>query len=322
MIKTFGAPWARTRQTLILLMLISLAAALAMPAPAAEPDGQEARFEVRFLVLDTHDRPVAGAVIRFTPKAGAPTGKTPLATGPDGRAQITWQPQSRDLTKGLQTKDRITGLETDFTYRVEAKGYAPALGQVKHATRAVTMSDETFAKLERQADLRPIQETVLLRPMSEMLDGELAGAGASSPVARRCLAFHQANAEVAMQLGAPFAWPAFRLKKGVLAVRFDWHPGGALVESGRNEVAQRMARDSGLPLAIVAGQELLPLKGVRTLNLEITAELTPPDDPHALPQRKVLIISAPAKDYQALAKGSLNPDGFLARHQPRLLNLD
>ena len=319
MTETTVAPAARTRPALCALLTLALLLALApAPARAAEPEGQE----VRFLVLDSHDRPVAGAVIRFTPRAGAPAGKSKLTTGPDGRAEVTWLPRRKDLTKGLQTKDQITGLETDFSYRVEAKGHAPALGQIKRATRAVKMSDETFASLERKADLRPIQEAVTLRPMSEMLAGELARAGAANAVARRCLAFHQANAEVAFSLGAPFAWPAFSLKKGALTLRFNWQPGEGMVQPGQNELAQLMARESGLPLAIAAGLELLPLKGVRTLNLELNTELTPPDDPHALPQRKALIISAPAKDYQALAKGALDPDAFLARHQPKLLNLD
>jgi hypothetical protein len=264
---------------------------------------------------------VAGAEIHLDAKAGSSQTGPSVRTDSHGRAKVVWQPQVKDLTAGLQTKDQVTDYHTEFNYIIKAKGFAPTLGRVRRLSRASKVATESLASMGHEADFRPMHETVLLRKLSELLAGELGGKGAGGRLAARCLAFRRDNNLITERLEAPFAWPAFRLKKGVLAVRFEWQPASRPGNLGPEELAGLMMRNSGLPLAILCGQELLPLAGVRQLNLEFTFEQTPPDDPYALPQRRALIISAPAADYVALAQGRLDPDAFAAKYSGRLKNL-
>jgi hypothetical protein len=74
---------------------------------------------------------------------------------------------------------------------------------------------------------------------------------------------------------------------------------------------------SGLPIALACGGDLLPLKGIKDLSLIFQIKVTPPDDPWALPKTIKVVLKAPAKDYQALARGTLSADDFLNRHPPR-----
>ena len=80
----------------------------------------------------------------------------------------------------------------------------------------------------------------------------------------------------------------------------------------------KVAVSAGLPLAMACGGELLPLPGVKKLDLTFFSETLPPDDPHALPIRAAVIISAPVSSFRKLAKGGLSPDQFLLSHPPVL----
>jgi hypothetical protein len=284
------------------------------PAPPRPPRAELYQQEMSFRVLDSRDRPVAGARVALTPRQGRPLGRTPLATGPQGRARVDWRPALQRLG---DSRDQLFDLVTRADYRVEAPGFFPAVGRVEGRGRGRRFSEAELKAMNVTPQLRPLVETVVLRRMSEALGGELAGRPAQDPLVRRVMAFHQSLSPVLPHLGVGFGWPAFVLRGDGLAVRLQWR-GGAWSGLSRAPLVGQVTAGALMPLARAVGEELAPAPGVERITLVVLGELPPPDDPHALPGKAVVSLEAPQEAYQALAAGRLSPDAFLARHRPEM----
>ena len=86
----------------------------------------------------------------------------------------------------------------------------------------------------------------------------------------------------------------------------------------RAPLRERVAVSAGVPLLLAAGQDLLPLAGVGRLGVEVACEVSPADDPHALPREVVVWVGAPVEAVARLARGEVRTDRFLEGHPPRL----
>lgn len=291
-----------------------VAVCLALGAPAwAGPPVQE----ITWRVLDSRDRPVAGAEVRLTPRAGRPQGRGPWRTDARGELRLVWLPQVVDQAQGRGIRDKLVELVTRLDYRVEKQGYFPALGGVEDITRQRRMASSELADLGLERPPRPLVETVVLRRRGEALGGELAGRGEDDPVVRRLLAFYQEITPVARHLGVVWAWPGFVLRRGELHLRFRWR-GAPWVGLALAPLQTRVALSAGVPLLLAAGQDLLPLAGLGRLGVEVVCEVSPADDPHALPQQVAVVVAAPVEAVERLARGEVSADRFLERHPPRL----
>jgi hypothetical protein len=206
---------------------------------------------------------------------------------------------------------------TQTKYLVEAEGFMPASGVMQGRDTSRRVASPILKSLSRQAVLRPLAETVVLRSRKDFLGGELANRPLHDPLAVRCLAFEQSLRPVAGKLGAEFAWPAFVLKGSSLNLHFAWK-GAAWGGLDSAPITAKVVVGAGMPLALACGEELVPLPGIKELSLKFFSEVLPANDPYALPQKAAVILSAPAEAYQELAKGKLTPDQFLLKYPPVL----
>ena len=273
--------------------------------------------EIRLRVLDRRDWPLAGAKISLTPVRGRAKKPGPFVTDKYGQVTILWEPQAIDETKGTHIQDQVVTYLTQADYQVEAAGYMPAGGVISGRDSSRRVVSEKLKTLDHQADLRPLAQVVVLHGKRDLLGGDLAKRSFQDPLVKRCLAFHQNLQQVARELGADFAWPAFVLKGPILSLNFHWR---GVTWGGLDPapLKAKVALSAGLPLALACGQELLPLSGLQNLSLAFFSEKLPQNDPHALPLRAAVIISAPVSSFGKLAKGALSPDQFLLDHPPVL----
>ena len=304
----------RLRGVLVLCCLLAACAGSPPAPPRALPDANQ---EIRFKVLDSRDRPLAGVKIYLTPVQGRPRTPGHLITDETGQASVTWAPQVIDETKGTHIQDQVLSFLTRADYKVEAGGYTTVNGVIQGRDTSQQVISEKLKTLSHQAALRPLAQVVVLRGRRDLLGGDLAKRSLQDPLVKRCLAFHRDLQPVALQLGADFAWPAFVLKGSHLSLHFDWK---GVTWGGLDPapLKAKVAVSAGMPLALACGEELLPLAGVKTLELDFFSETLPPKEPHAMPIRAAVIISAPVSSFRELAKGGLSPDQFMLSHPPVL----
>ena len=300
MSRWWGAVW-------VVVCLVVGGLAWAGPSPVQE---------ITWRVLDSRDRPVAGAEIHIQARAGRPQGRGPWRTDARGELRLVWRPRVVDRAGGRGIRDELVDLVTRLDYRVEKRGCFPALGRVEDVTRRRRMASPELADLGRSRPPRPLVETVVLRRWGEALGGELAVRGGDEPMVRRLLAFYQQITPVARHLGVVWAWPGFVLEKGELRLRFRWR-GAPWVGLTRAPLRLRVALSAGVPLLLAAGQGLLPLSGVGDLGVEVACEVSPADDPHALARQVTVVVAAPVGEVERLARGEVSADRFLERHPPR-----
>ena len=208
------------------LLGVCLALCFCLGACASTPPARKlappADQKIRFRVLDSLDRPLAGAKISMTPVYGRPRAPGPFVTDLSGQATVLWVPQTIDDTKGTHIQDQVVTFLTQADYKVEAAGYMPANGVISGRDASRQVVSEKLKSLDRQADLRPLARVVVLRGKRDLLGGDLAKRPLEDSLVKRCFAFHQDMQPVALQLGADFAWPAFVLNGQHLSLHFDW----------------------------------------------------------------------------------------------------
>ncbi len=292
---------------------------LLLAGAAAAETGRDSppRQEVLIRVLDTRDRPVAGAQVTFTPLAGSPARPGPFRTDRQGELRLQWKPRVEDLGKEQGLSDRILRLVSRLDYQVQAPGFFPTQGRLERSGQQRTMSSPELRGLDRRDRLVPLVATVVLRRPRELLAGDLARRRLDDPLVKRLLEFHRRMRPVVLHLGVDFAWPAFSLRGKELALIMQWRgtPWAGLAQA---PLKARVVASAGMPLVLACGQDLLPLPGVERLAVEVKSEVSPPGDPYALPAQAVVRISAPAGQVLALAQGRLSPDDFLMDNQPVL----
>jgi hypothetical protein len=287
-------------------------------APPRPPDTTAPPLQkITFRVLDSRDRPVTGAKITLTPEDGRPRSGLELLTNARGQAVTDWEPKVVDRTQGTGISDRFYTYLVKLKYQVQAKGYAETEGSVQRRDSSRRVTSPELKSLDRGSQMRPLVEVVVLHGNRDLLGGELAKLPLSHPLVVRCLRFRQDMLAVLPRLGSRFAWPAFSLRQKTLDLSFQWQ---GLTWGGLSPapLKAQVTVNSGLPLAIACGDSLLPLPGVEKVSLVFWGDLKESGDPHAAPDPAAVIISAPAKDFQALASGRLSPDGFLERYPPAL----
>jgi len=304
-------PLAGTALALLLLPLLLAA----VPPGGAAPSSR--LQEVLIRVLDTRDRPVAGAQVHLTPLAGSPVRPGPFRTDRRGELRLQWKPKVEDLGRKSGLSDRILRFLSRLEYQVKAPGFFPAQGRLERSGQERVMSSPELRGLDRRDRLTPLVATVVLRRPAELLAGELARRSPQDPLVKRLLAFHRQLEPVLPHLGVEFAWPAFSLRGKELKVILRWRstPWAGLAQA---PLKARVVASAALPLTLACGQDLLPLPGVERLAVEVESELTPPGDPYALPARAVVRLAAPVGQVLDLARGRLSPDDFLMDNEPVL----
>lgn len=285
---------------------------------AAEPTGVKPRVQpVRLRVLDSHDRPVAGAVVKLRGLAGEPADPAQVKTDSLGVASFGWRPQVVDETKGTHSADRLITFHTELEYLIQAPGFVPARGRLASRAQEIKVANPALASLNQKARLVPLAEVVVLHRREEFLAGELAGRSEGDPLVKRLMDFQAWLQPVGAMLGVAAAVPCFTLERGRLTVDFRfrrpmWGGLASLPLKGRLLAA-------ALPVALALGQRLLPLPGVKRLRLRLLAEERPKGDPHALPVLKALVLRAAAGEFIRLGGGKLAPESFLMSHPPALV---
>ncbi len=309
------------RYAALLLALALVLAGCAAPPPAPpQPRAQDFTQPLALRVLDSRDRPLAGAKVELSPRQGSPLGRAVLVCDRQGEVRFSWRPKVVDHTAGSQVRDKVFDLVSELDYVVRKPGFFPARGRLRAVARGRRLVDPQLKRLGREPLLLAKTEVVVLRRLEEVFGGGLAGRPLEGPVMRRLLAFHRSMAPVLPHLGVEFAWPAFVQEGGRLRLRFAWR-GAAWAGLSRAPLLGQVTASALLPLARAVGEELVPLGGVRRLVLEVVSETTPAHDPYALPTLTRVSLAAPVPAYRDLAAGRLSPDAFLARHPPRLVRV-
>ena len=306
-------------RALCVLSALALSACASSPPPPAPPP--QLWQEVEFRVLDTQDRPVAGARVHLIPQAGRPEVPGPLMTDAKGGALVKWAPRAEDATGGASQQDRNFQYVTRLKYQVEAPGFFTGSGSLQGGDIARDLASPELKGLDRQAVLARLTGVMVLHREKDLWSGELAQRPHDDPLAAKLVAFRARLAPVAVHLGAEFAWPAFGLAGGRLTVRFNWLD-QAWASLGVAPLKARVTASTALPLALACGQDLLPLAGVEHLILEILAPQGAATDPHAALAQGSYLLSAPARDYLALASGELSAEELVNRNPPSLVRDD
>lgn len=289
------------------------------PEVGATPAAEQSRRvqPVRLRVLDSHDRPVTGAVIELRGLAGEPAGTEQVKTDALGVASFGWRPQVVDETVGTHSADRLITFHTELEYLIRAPGFVPSRGRLASRAQEVQVANPALASLNQKARLLPLAEVVVLHRREEFLAGELSVRPAGDPLVKRLMEFQAWLQPVGAMLGVAAALPCFSLERGRLTVDFRfrrpmWGGLAQLPLKGR-------LLSAALPVALALGQKLLPLPGVKRLRLRLLAEQRPKNDPHALPVLKALVLQGAAKDFLLLGRGKLAPESFLMSHPPALV---
>jgi hypothetical protein len=306
------------RQIVLLLMTVFLLAGCGAPPPApVEPETQKFIQPLLLRVLDSMDRPVDKAMVVLNAKAGAPIGASKLATNQYGEAAVSWSPKVVDFTAGSKSRDEVFDLLSQLEFTISKKGYFPARGSLKAEARGRRLYDPNLKPLSHEPVLRLKSDTVVLRRSAEVFGGRLKGKPLSDPLVSQLMKFYQSMALVVPHLGVEFAWPAFLLESKNLTLNFDWHS-ASWATLGHAPFLAKVTAGSLLPLARAVGEELSTLPDVDNISLKVLSEITPPDDPYALPTTAKVTLSAPHAAYVKLAANQMSPDEFLRNYPPSL----
>jgi hypothetical protein len=306
------------RRTVLLFAMAFLVAACGPPPPApVKPETQTFIQPFTIRVLDAKDRPVELAKVVLTAQKGSPQGSAHYETDKLGEVNLAWRPQVVNYTAGSHSRDEVFDLLSRFQYVIAKKGYFPARGMAEAAARGRRLYDPNLKTLSREPVLAPKSETVILRRLGEVFGGQLTGKPLSDPLIARLMAFHKDMVLVASHLGVAFAWPAFVLDRQCLTLQFAWR-GGSWADLGHAPLLAQVTTGAILPFARAVGEELSGLPGVIEAALVVVSETTPPNDPHALPEKATIKLRAPLEAYRLLAANGISPDGFLTKYPPRL----
>lgn|GEM_PF-1409968 len=311
--------WRRWRGPVLGLgLLLTLIGCAAAPEPdrTATPPVQPLTLRV----LDGQDRPLAGAEAVVVAQAGRPRDPGPYRSDVQGLINLPWLPQVVDENAGKRSGDILLAYVSRLEYRVEAPGHLTVLGKLELEGKSRRLADPKLQAMNSELVLAKRTQTVVLHRREEVLGRGLAERPAGDPLVARCLAYFDKNRDLAGELGVDFAWPGFALQDRRLAVRLDWRGQTWAVMGSKAPLAAQVSLNSGLPLAISLGEDLLPAPGVERVSLDIYSVIPPQGaDLHAAPVRARVSLEAPAADFLALARGGLTPDAFLRRHPPRLV---
>jgi hypothetical protein len=321
-------PWFKPLclPALALLCLLAAACSSSTPAPGPAPGeaqgpdepGQEAALQkVVIRVLDARDRPVVGAEVDIAPKLGRPLDPGPFRTDARGELRLEWVPEVRDELQKLRSRDQVLTYESKLSFVVRAEGFLDGLGALEGSGRYRSLESPELASLGNKLRLGQLSDTLVLRRTRDLLGPGLDQRPDQDPLVARCLAFFLKYRLVAPRLGAEFAWPSFSLKGSELTLAFAWR---GLTWGGLKSapLAARVAITSGVPLAVAAGKDLLPLEGVDALVVEFHHALPPDNDPQGAPRPAKVVLAAPAQDVRDLARGATTTDNFLLAHPPGL----
>ncbi len=304
-------PW------LLLTLALGLAACAGPTQDQTEPPPPMVQ-EIVIRVLDMKDRPLAGASLEVTPLQGRPQDPGPYKSDGQGLIQLPWRTLALNQRAGQATQDQVYALVTSLDYRIEAPGYLPEQGHFQTAGHYRQMARPELKGIDIPAALSKRVLTVVLHRLQDLLGPGLEQRPAGDPLAKACLDFYEKNRQVAKDLGAELAWPAFIAQGDLLRVRLNWK-GAAWSALGKLPLPAQVSLSTGLPLALLVGEDLLPAPGVNRVSLEVLSEISPKeDDPLAAPVRARVVLEAPAAVMRDLAAGRLDPDRFLAKHPPRL----
>jgi hypothetical protein len=305
-------------KTAVLFMLALILTACGAPPPApVKPEAQNFIQPLALRVLDSMDRPVELAKINLTAKSGQPKGPADYETNEFGEVKISWRPKVVNHTAGSRSRDEVFNLVSDIEYAISKKGFFPARGLIKAEARGRRLYDPDLKSLSREPVLSLKSETVVLRRLGEVYGGSLAGKPSNHPLVKRLGAFYNDMVLVAPHLGVKFAWPAFVLENEKLVIQFAWQ-GASWAGLGHAPLLAQVTAGSLLPFARAVGEELTQLPGVANVALQVLSETTPPDDPHALPAKTRITLTAPLEAYNALAANQISPDVFLQKYPPSL----
>lgn len=298
-------------------LALLLAACSAPPPP--EPPPPELVQPLAFRVLDQNDRPVPGFTLEITPRQGKPKYPGPYQGGPGGTLELAWLPQYVDQLDGTKSEDKVEGFVSRLEYVIKAEGFLPQPGVLEAKAYGRQVQSAALQSLNWGPAMTRRVQTVVLHRLGDLLGPGLAGRPAGDPLAKHCLDFYERNREMVRGLGVEFAWPSFLLKGDTLRVRWRWlgAPWSGLAKA---PLAGQVSLAAGLPLALLAGEDLLPAPGVEHLSLEFVSDISPsPSDPYAAPVRAHVALAASAAEFRALAAGQETPDAFLEHHMPQLV---
>ena len=306
----------------LLLLTVFCAGCAAAPEKAALVKSLEKAPQMHQTVtlraLDARDRPVKGVSLLIEPISGSPFGQGPFVTDQKGEVTLKWRAEAKDRTLGTKVRDRDYNYETIFRFRTKAAGFAQYTDKVVYQDVRRRVVTPELTMLNRDATLPPISRVMVLHRLKDIMGQGMEKDPDQSALTASCLAFFKEIQLSCPFLGVRFAWPSFSLKEKTLTVRFHFKQPTWGVLAKAPFLAQTTI-NSALPLAIACGDDLLPLPEIENLVLVIEGEISPSDDPYAVPQRLENRISAPQKAFKALAAGTITPNDFLKEHPPVLL---
>lgn len=309
------APWPLAG----LLLALALAACAAPPPSLPEPPPPMVQ-SLGLRLLDQNDRPVPGARVSITPLLGRPQEPGPYVSDARGLVELPWLTHNQNQREGAQSQDQVYALQSRLDYQVEAEGYLPARGRLEAEGHHRQLARPELRGIDTPAKLGRRMQTVVLHKLGDLLGPGLKERPGDDPLARRCLEFHEKNRMVAQSLNTEFAWPSFIAQGDLLRVRLDWR-GAAWSMLGRIPLAGQVSLSSGLPLAMLVGEDLLPAPGVGRVSVEVLSEISPLEgDPLAAPVRARVEMVAPAAALRALAGGQIPGDAFLRQYPPKLVH--
>lgn len=301
-------------------LLLALAACAAPPPPGLPEPPPPMVQPLALRVLDQNDRPLAGARATITPLLGRPQEPGPYVSDARGIIELPWLTHNQNQRAGTPTQDQVYALQSKLDYQLEAEGFLPAQGRLEAEGHHRQLARPELRGIDTPAKLGRRMQTVVLHKLSDLLGPGLLERPAGDPLARRCLEFHDKNRAVAQGLNAEFAWPSFIVQGDLLRVRLDWR-GAAWSMLGRIPLAGQVSLSTGLPLALLVGEDLLPAPGVDRVSVEVLSEISPKEgDRHAPPVRARVELVAPAAALRGLASGQTTPDAFILKYPPKLVH--
>ena len=214
-------------------------------------------------------------------------------------------------------RDSIISYTTKLDYKVAAKGHFSGKGRIESKSTARVMASKELQSLNTKADIQPWIEVVVIRAERELWAGELRKDDAHRKLKQRLKQYYDELSPVAAHLGAKFAWPAFALNHGTLRMYFDW-TGTTWSGLASAPLKAQVTLNSGIPLAMAAAEDLLPIKGVRRLTLEFISPYRPPDDPYAAEQEARITLDGPVEELLLLSRDEMSADEFLERNPVKM----
>lgn len=312
------SPAGRACLGLAALLLCTLLAWAPTALAQEKTDGAQ---EFGLTILDSMDRPVAGAQVKITAKAGSPAGKPPFVSDARGRIKLAWTPKVTEQAKDRQSGDKLLSYLSQFDYVIEKQGFLPYRGHLSAQTRSRSMAAPELASLNLKAKFLPAKQVVVLTRQKDLFGPGLAKRPHDDPLRKACLELRQRMQPVLPYLGLSQALPGFDFAKGRLTINlnFTGPRWGALSNA---PLKARMTVSSALPLAVALGQDWGGLPGVKQITIRLMSEQRPKHDLHAMPRKMALVLRAPSGEFAALGAGKMKPVAFLRAHPPGLRRLE